>query len=198
MKFPDSGPESGTRTIRATTYAAIFARFMSCTRDRPLLCAAGTTNPNLDEILQCRRSRRQRHRLPRLFLDLNNLDGFIEAEQGLFQKVGIRPLWTVNALSTAMSIGQKIDYRKIDSDALEQDIEKLRKSACSLKNEILTSQKWSAEKPLLLIGLVGISFVVADGIGTYLSIGGLAPVAHLSVTLGAEIIVSAASKLATD
>jgi hypothetical protein len=38
---PDACPNGGTRTIRATTYAAIFARFMSCTRGRPLLSAAG-------------------------------------------------------------------------------------------------------------------------------------------------------------
>jgi hypothetical protein len=36
----DACPDSGIRTIRATTYAAIFARFTSCTRDRPLLWAA--------------------------------------------------------------------------------------------------------------------------------------------------------------
>jgi len=38
--FQDACPDSCARTIRATTYAAIFARFTSCTRDRPLLCAS--------------------------------------------------------------------------------------------------------------------------------------------------------------
>src|SRR6516162_4103304 len=36
---PGACPDSGTRTIRAITYAAIFARFMSCTWDRPRLPA---------------------------------------------------------------------------------------------------------------------------------------------------------------
>src|SRR5215472_8442206 len=38
---PDARRDGGTGTIRATTYAAIVDRFMSCTRDGPLLCAAG-------------------------------------------------------------------------------------------------------------------------------------------------------------
>jgi len=37
----DACPDSGARTIRATTYAAVFARFMRCTRDHPLPGAAG-------------------------------------------------------------------------------------------------------------------------------------------------------------
>jgi hypothetical protein len=37
---PDVCPDNCTRTIRATTYAAIFARFTSSTHDRPLLWAA--------------------------------------------------------------------------------------------------------------------------------------------------------------
>jgi hypothetical protein len=53
-------PQAGTRTIRATTYAAIFARFTSCPRD---LGEAIEINVDEDFAVQTQLHRRAQHRV---------------------------------------------------------------------------------------------------------------------------------------
>jgi len=73
LEFARCLPDIGTRTIRGTTYTAIFARFAICTRDRPLLWAAAVfCRPSetiggcvvVSELITVRPPRRILHRRP--------------------------------------------------------------------------------------------------------------------------------------
>lgn len=56
-----------------------------------------------------------------------------------------------------------------------RDVDRLRKSTCSLVGQIDDSEKWEKKKNAIVLGVSGVAIGIADGAALYFALGLLSP-----------------------
>lgn len=130
-----------------------------------------------------------------MFSDLGTVNDVIDKEGHLLQNIGVDHFTSVQALAAALPLAKTIDPDKLNPELILKDISDLQNKSCSLDAQIESDEKWEKKKSALELGVAGVAFAVADGVGAYLSGGSLAYVTQFSFTIGGGMIVKAAADL---
>ncbi len=133
--------------------------------------------------------------LKEIMSDLSQVNNVIDKEMEALQNVGFDKLTSIQALAAALPLASRIDPSKISTETILSDISNLQRNACSLAGQIENTEKWEKKENAVVMGVSGVTLVVADSVAAYYTGGAASYIVQFSYPFGTALMGLAIDRL---